>query len=397
MVTDRYGGNGTVTVYYLQSQAQDIVQSFAAFRDFPASSDSFGDSARLAATSAPTVAAIGDVQDDGSCDLVVGQAGAPGQQPPDSLEMYHISPDGPTQLLARLAAFDHSGLSSSSNFVVGDVDPSVPGDEVVVGEDGSRHRASRVRVFGGFATGNARLLFQFRAVPSAGGLHQRLPLALGNVLSDAAYPGKSIVSGDTSGRVYVFAVHAGRATLVRRYAAFPDAPRTSARNLAVGDLLSHNPGDEIVVGDDGTRQDGLVRVLDGRTGQILVEFETFDPGEAAAGVELWVADVIPGLPGAELIAAANGKLRVFSLAGGTPQHVLDLANPVLNTTNLRGLLAVGQLLPDAPGNEVALATTDPGQPVQVFNLDESGATLMDELTDPNTGTDASVGTIAIAP
>jgi hypothetical protein len=397
VVTGGRGSNRLVTIYYLQGQGQSSAHSFTAFNNAPVSTGSRRAVDGSAVAGGTTIAAVGDVQDDGSCNLVVGQAAPAGERPRDALEIYHISPDGSTQLTAQLAAFDGSGIANSSNFVVGDVDPSVPGDEIVVGEDGVRRQAARIRIFGGVTTGAARLLFQFRGLPTSGAMRQPLPLALGNVLSDASHPGKSIVIGDARGHVYVYGVRSGRVSLLRRFAAFPDAPRTSARRLGVGDLLSNNPGDEIVVGDDGTRQDGLVRVLDGRSGQMLLELEAFEPGQAVAGVDLWVADVIPELPGAELIVASSGKVRVFSLSGGVPRHVFDLIDSSRGTASLRGLLAVGQLVPDAPGNQVAVAATDPHQPVQVFHFDENGATLMDELLMPDAGPDVSIGTIAIAP
>lgn len=63
--------------------------------------------------------------------------------------------------------------------------------------------------------------------------------------------------------------------------------------MTAGDLLSENPGDQIVVAGDGTGRDAVVRVLQEQSGEILLELEAFGPGEAPEGLELLVADVLP--------------------------------------------------------------------------------------------------------
>jgi len=348
---------------------------------------------------AAPAAAIGAMDGDGTAELIVGQVADDGEGPRDEVEVYRIDSEDSVQRVAHLAAFDNSGISSSGNVAVGDVDPSEPGDELVVGEDGSQRPATRLRIFGGFSSGNPRLLVKFRALHV--GAAAPLTFVLGNLFAAADHPGQQIVVGNPKGRIYVYGISHGHAMPLARFAAFPDPPYGSTDRLAVGDLVPSNPGDEIVVGDDGTRHDGTVRVLDGRRGTPLLEFNAFTPEEAAAGVELWVGDVISSLPGAELIVgqgSAGGCLRVFSVAQAVPVHILDLPDPLNRTTSLRQHLAIGDLIPELPGDEVAVAQIDQQLPVQVFHVDESGATLVNEL--PSTaaaGAAATTGTVAIGP
>ena len=177
--------------------------------------------------------------------------------------------------------------------------------------------------------------------------------------------------GGQRGRVYAVGLTAGRASILSVLRAFPDRPLATAQRLAVGDVIPDNPGDEVVVGDDGTVGDGLVRIFDGRTQRALAEFEAFSPGMAPGGVELWIGDVIADLPGAELIVGqgpAGGSLRIFTVAFGVPTYVLSVPDPLSRTAILHGQLATGNLLPDLDGNEIALAQGDSSIPVQVFNF-----------------------------
>jgi hypothetical protein len=344
---------------------------------------------------------LGDVDGDGISELIVGHEAGAGQPPSDSVEVYRVGPDRSPELLATLAAFDQSGDSSSKNLAVGNVDSSVIGDQIIVADDGNRRRASQVRVFGGFAEGRPRLLCQFRALSTKASAHRPLAFSIGNVFADADHPGQEIVVGDVRGWVSVWSALNGHPELLRRFAAFSDVPRSSARQLAVGALIPEIPGDQIVVADDGTRKDGLVRVFDGRTGMPLLEFAAFEAGQAPGGVEVWVADVIASLPGAEVIVGqgrAGGLLRVFSITTNGVKHVLDLPDPYHRTTSLRQHLAVGALLPDFPGNQVAVAQSDPNFPVQVFSLAGDEAPAVENLVlAPEAGAagaDGTVGTIA---
>ena len=202
-------------------------------------------------------------------------------------------------------------------------------------------------------------------------------------MSDVAPAAENIVVGDRRGAVYVWSVYAGHPQLLRRFAAFPDSPHRSARQLAVGDVIPQRPGDEIVVADDGTCKDGLVRVFDGRSGTPVVEFAAFEAGQAPAGVEVWVADVIGALPGAEVIVGqgqAGGLVRVFSVTDDGAKHVLDVPDPYHRTTSLPQLLAVGALLSDFPGYQLALAQSDPSFPVQLFSLNADGTSVAEDLS-----------------
>jgi hypothetical protein len=346
--------------------------------------------------SAPLATASGDIEGNGASDLVVGQSVRYGQGPRDGVEVYRVVPGQEPELLADLAAFDNTGTSNSGNLAVGDVDPSETGDEIVVGEDGSCRRAARIRIFGGLASGNLRLLHELRALPSRSAGRHPLSFVLGNVFPESDHPGQEIVVGGGKGDVYVYGISNGKAVRLQRFLAFPDRPRTSAHKIAVGDVLADNPGDEVVVGDDGSREDGLVRVFDGRTGTMLLEFEAFKRGLAPAGVELLAADVIPALPGAELIVAqgsVGGRIRVFTLAGGVPKLVLELPDPLHRATSLGRLMAIGHLMPDLDANQIAVAQADPQLPVQVFDVNADGADL---LTSVNVSAlDGQIGTITV--
>jgi hypothetical protein len=298
----------------------------------------------------------------------------------DDVEVYRVVPGQPPELLANFAAFDSTGTSNSGNLAVGDVDPSERGDEIVVGEDGSCRRAVRLRIFGGLANGALHLLHQVLAVSGRAAARQPLSFVLGDVFPN--HPGQEIVVGSRRGSVNVYGFSGGQIVRLRRFAAFPDAPHTSSNRIAVGDVLPNNAGDEIIVADDGTRHDGLVRIFDGRTGTMLLEFEAFERGEAPAGVELWAADIDTAFPGAELIAgqgSAGGRIRVFTMTGGLPKLVVEIPDPLHRTTSLGRLLAVGNLLPDLTGNEVVVAQTDSRVPIQVFQVNAGDALLLSSL------------------
>jgi hypothetical protein len=389
------GGVPAASLYYASAALGGAAQGVEAtgaqtvVQDLPVSADT---------PDAALTAALGDVDGDGVSELIVGHNAGMGQPPSNRVDVYRIGPERAPELLGAFAAFDGSHAANSSNLAVGDVDSSVGGDEIVVAEDGRRRRASQVRVFGGFAEGQPRLLCEFPAVRPRSSARQPLAFALGYVVPDAAYPGENIVAGDARGSVYVWSVQDGRPKLLRRFAAFPDSPRRSARQLAVGDVIPQRQGDEIVVADDGTYKDGLVRVFDGRSGTPVMEFAAFEAGQAPAGVEVWVADVIGSLPGAEVIVGqgrAGGVLRVFSVTDDGANHVLDVPDPYHRSTSLRQRLAVGALIPDLAGNQVAVAQSDLNFPVQVFALAEEGASTIEDLSAlaPEAGAASANGTV----
>ena len=401
VVTRVKGGSSSATVYYLDSLQSAPATRSRALDSAPYQVETVQVFQGGAMAGGAPAAVVGDPGADGTENLVVGQVAPKGVDPRDQVEIYRLQPDVPVQRLADVAAFDGSGISNSSNIAIGDVVPSEPGEEIVVAEDGSVRRASRLRIFGGLGSGSPKLLVDFRVLPTQGSTMEPLAFAIGDVFPDASHPGKEIVVGDSKGRIYVYGMGARGFKLLQRFVPFPEPRRTSSHRLAVGDLLPRRPGDEIVIADDGTRGDGLVRVADGRTGRPLLEFVAFDSGQAPAGVEVWVADVIDSLPGAELIVSqgsAGGLVRVFSLASGAPVHVLDLPDPLHRTDSLPEHLTVGGLVPDLPGNQVAVAQSDPSVPVQVFRLAEDGTDLLAEI-DASSGArsagDGTIGTIAI--
>jgi hypothetical protein len=274
--------------------------------------------------------------------------------------------------------------------------PTEPGQEVIVGAGGSERLATELRVFGGLGNGSFRLLASVRAVRGRDAASPTLPFAVGEAV--AAHAGDEIVVGDRRGRVTVLGVRDGTAEQLLRFAAFPDQPRTAATKLAVGDLIPGNPGGEIVVADDGTRGDALVRVFDGASGRLLADFNAFAAGQAPAGVELWIADVMRTAPGAELIVgqgSAGGTIRVFSLASGTPRPILDLRASVHRTTSLPRQLTVGALMPGLPGNQIAVAQSDPRLPIEVFVVRQGRSHLLDSI--PMPPAEGEVESVTIGP
>ena len=303
----------------------------------------------------------------GAKDLVIWKANNAAEPPSSTLEVYRLERDQPPQ---RLTATEFSGPMVDPTVLSGNVDPASPGNEIVVVGGNGAGRSARVCVFGGMVDNQLRLLSDFYMPRRAMGDEPSVP-AIGHVIPDSLRAGAEIVIGGKRGRVYVVGVDEGRAVLLRVLRAFGDRPKASARKLAVGDLIPDIPGDEIVVADDGTGGDALVRVFDSQTQRAVAEFEAFPQGMAPAGVELWVGDVLTAFPGAELLVGqgpAGGRVSVFTLASGVPSHVLDVPDPLDRATTLHSYLAIGNLLPDLDGNEIAVAQGDPRIPVQIFNL-----------------------------
>jgi hypothetical protein len=311
------------------------------------------------------------VNDGDSTDLVIWKASDTLERPSRSLEVYQLGPDQPPQRSGYIELSGPTGPTVNPTVLTGDIDESSPGNEIVVVGGETRGGRARVCVFGGMSEGTLGLLSDFHMPRRAMGDNPSPP-AIGDVVAGTRHPGSELVMGGRRGRVYMVGLDHGKAVLLSVLRAFPDRPAASARKLAVGDLVPNNPGDEIAVGDDGTRGDGLVRIFDGYTGKALAEFQALPPGAATGGVELWVGDVMAEFPGAELIVgegSAGGRLRVFTLASGIPTHVLDVPDPLTRSTTLHSHLAIGDLLPDLDGNEIAIAQEDSQIPVQVFNLD----------------------------
>ena len=304
-------------------------------------------------------------------DLVIWKTLDPSQQPSSVLEIYQLKGDLPPRRVGYAELSASAGPTVNPTVLVGDIDPAFPGSEVVVVGGDSQGRRARVCVFGGTSEAGLHLLSDFTMPRRAMGDEPSVPM-IGDVVADSRHAGPELVMGGRRGRVYAVGLDHGEPTLLSVLRAFPDRLQASAQKLAVGDLIPDNPGDEIVVGDDGTVGDGLVRIFDSRTQRALMEFQAFPVGSAPAGVELWVGDVMGAFPGAELIVgqgAAGGRLSVFTLASGAPTHILDVPDPLQRNTTLHGHLAIGNLLSGLDGNEIAIAQGDPRIPVQIFNLD----------------------------
>jgi hypothetical protein len=317
------------------------------------------------------MAASGDVDGDGRADLVLGEEAS--NAAADVVEVYRLSSTRTAQRIATVSAFDGAGTSGSGNLLVGDVDPQVPGDEIVVAEDGRGRRATRIRVFGGLADGALQLLWELRGVSPRFARREPMRFALGDVASSTGEAGRKLVIADPRGFVQIFGLGPAGMARLRRVRAFASDAHMSTATLAVGDIVPSMPGDEIVVADAGARGEGRVRVLDGQDGTLITEFSVFAPGTARAGVALWIGDVIDSLPGAELIVgqgATGGEVRVFSVATGVAQPLLDLPNESGRTTALARHVAIGDVVASLPGSEVIIAQEDARAPIEVFHLSE---------------------------
>jgi len=341
----------------------------------------------------PFAAALGNVAGDGSDGLAVWKTADSQAATGSTLEVYRLGTNATLESLASCTVPVAHGWPADAAVLVGDIDPSTPADEIVLGGSGNR-----LLVFGRAADGGLRSLGAFSPEPRGAVSRGPVTFALAHAVPATERPGLQIVAGNARGRVYVFGLERGRIARLAFFNAFPGVPTVSASRLAVGDLLPNNPGDEIAVGDDGTRGDGLVRVFDGRTGNLLVEFEAFNPGEAPDGVQLWVGDVVSWLPGAELIVGqgrAGGLLRVITMWSGVPVHVADVPDPLHRSSSLQSYLAIGPLIPGSPDLQVAVAQPDGGVPVQVFDMNARNPQLWNSVT----VSDASetVGAIAVEP
>jgi len=102
--------------------------------------------------------------------------------------------------------------------------------------------------------------------------------------------------------------------------------------------------------------------------------------------------------GDELIVSqgpAGGGVRIFSLASGAPVQLIALPDPGHRGTSLRQHLAVGELLPDLPGNEIVVAQGEPHLPVEVFNMNMGTAQWRTAF--PGPGGEGSVTAVGVAP
>ncbi len=264
------------------------------------------------------------------------------------------------------------------------VDPSLSGSEIILGTDEPRRGRTRLGIFGVSSDGTLQRLCEFYAMGGSGLNHRSAGFTVGDVLPDTQHAGKEIVAGGRNGAIRIYGFDHGGLSLIRRLNAFPDPPQTSAERLAAGHLLPNIAGDEIAVGDDGTRGDGNVRILDPESGMLLLEFAAFAAGEAPDGVELWAGDILPAYPGDELIVgqgAAGGQLRVFSFASGVPMQVAAVPTLQRSTTMLHQV-GIGDPLPEIPGRMLAIAQSAPLLPIQLVRFDAASVPLVQSVAAP---------------
>jgi hypothetical protein len=379
-VTVRRGASHMLMVHYFDAPDPSARRSLAT-SDFEMEADG------------PLAAALGNVVGDGNNGLAVWKATGTQEGTGSMLEIYRLGTNAAPESLATRAVPVAHGWPADAAVLVGDIDPSSPADEIVLGGSGNR-----LRVFGRAADGVLRSLGTFSPEPRGAVSRGPVTFALAHAVPATERPGLQIVAGNARGRVYVFGLDHGRIARLALFKAFPGETTVSANRLAVGDLLPNHPGEEIAVADDGTRGDGLVRIFDGRTGRLLIEFEAFNHGEAPDGVQLWVGDVVSWLPGAELIVGqgrAGGLLRVLTMWSGVPVHVADVPDPLHRSSSLASYLAIGPLIPGLPDRQVAVAQPDGGVPVQVFDMNARNPQLWNSAT----VSDASetIGAIAVEP
>lgn len=345
--------------------------------------------------SAPLVPATGDVDGDGSIDLVVGEGTIGNRVISDRLAVYRVTSSNPPELLDEVSAFGNDGSSASGNLVVADVDASVPGNEILVGEDGSARRAAMINVFGGLGDGGLRLLRSLRVVALRIAIHRPLQFIAGELSGESS--GREIVVSQPNGYVSIHALTDAGSVRLQRFHPFADQDEVADTSLAIGDVLPNVPGNELIAGVPGKRDSGLVRVFDAMTGTQLAELSVFSPGTVHANVSLWAADVISALAGAELIVgkgADGGDIVVYSLASGTPRRLFSLPDALRRTSALTRFLTVGDLIPNMPGLEVAIAQPDAEVPVDVYHLTATGS---DRLMTVKVSGLATVGAIAAPP
>jgi hypothetical protein len=268
-------------------------------------------------------------------------------------------------------------IGARSQLVMADLVPEIAGEEIILTGEERLGNRMRMLVYSGAARGRLRPL---RSLYALGRRGPRVAAAFAVAEVAAEHPGRELVVGRPNGQVLAYGIGKRRLRHLRAFEAFPDPPHCSASRLVTGDLIPARAGDEIAIGDDGARGDAHVRVFDGR-GRLITEFQAFS-GDAPAGVELWIGDVVPGLPGAELLVGkgpAGGDIQVFSLGAGTASHVADL--PLARATSLQRHLTIANLLPELPGLEVAVAQVDSDQSVQILSFASGRGQIAAELLD----------------
>lgn len=354
----------------------------------------FGTDGAHSLGSAPVVPVVGDVDADGAQDLVVGQGSDGIRVISDRLAVYRVRSGRAPELLEEIAAFPRAS-SGSGNLAVADVDPAVAGEEILVGEDGSYRRASVINVFGGLADGRLRLLHSLRAVASQLAEHRSLTFVTGELAPELG--GREIAVAQPNGYVSVHTLSTEGGLRLHRFHPFADQLEIGTTTLAIGDVLPHRPGNEIVAAVAGRRDTGLVRILDGLTGSPLAEITPFTAGTLRTSVSLWVADVIDTLPGAELLIGQGtdgGAVGVYNLANGS-RPLFNLPDTPYRATSLSRFLAIGDLIPNLGGLELAIAQPDATVPVRVYHLTAQGAKHVSTVSASGMGTISAITASAL--
>lgn len=375
------GGGDRVSIHFLRPPRRSRQQMLVAFASDGAHSTQ----------SAPVVPVTGDLDGDGSTDLVVGQGSDSERVISDRIAVYRVHNGSAPELLDEIGAFA-SGSSGSGNLTTADVDPAVAGDEILVGEDGSARGASLINVFGGMVDGRLRLLHSLRVVASRIAEHAPLHFVTGEL--DPRSGGREIVVAQPNGYVSVHTLNSEGGVRLQRFHPFADQVEIATSSVAIGDVLPGVPGNELITAIPGRRDNGLVRVFDAMTGAQLAEISAFAAGTVRTSVSLWAADVIDSLPGAELIVGQGpdgGEIVVYSLASGSARRLFSMPDVLQRSTARAGFLAIGDLVPNMAGAEVAIAQPDAAVPIGVYHLTAQGARQLLSVTALPMGT---IGAIA---
>lgn len=309
----------------------------------------------------------------GAPDLVLWSGGDDRSAP--TLDVVRLT-ESSSQVIASTRLPRSMTIGERSQLVMADVVPNVAGEEIILTAEVRHGQGTRLSVYGGAPHGQLRLLRSLYTLGRAAGRRVATAFAVADVVP--GHPGPEIVAGGREGWVLTYGIERRRLRHLRTFNAFPETPGCSASRLAAGDLIPSRPGDEVVIGDDGTRGDARVRIFDG-DGRLATEFRAFS-GDATAGIEVWVGDIVPALPGAELLVGqgpAGGHIRVFSVQSGNALPVTDV--PFTRTTSLQRHLTVADLLPGLPGLEVAVAQADSDQPIRILNFASGSGQLAAQL------------------
>ena len=88
------------------------------------------------------LAAIGDLGGDGNEELVVAQVGGKLGVARDQLEVYRLSQTDPPEMTSQVRVIPSSEDAGITQLLVGDVDPTTPGVEIVVVDEATARRSS---------------------------------------------------------------------------------------------------------------------------------------------------------------------------------------------------------------------------------------------------------------